>query len=164
MATTYEPIQTHTLVSNSTDIEFATIPSTYTDLVIVAQFKNTTSVDMFLRFNNDSTTKYSNTYLYGNGTTALSSRYSNASGFVLDMAGGGFGTEWGTYIINIMKYANTNIDKNILGRSSFSGISTGTIVGLYRSTSAISSIKLSASTASTIVAGSTFTIYGIKAA
>lgn len=164
MAVTYEPIATTTLGSNNTEIEFPTIPSTYTDLFISAKFKNTTSVDMFLRFNNDTNTNYSNTYLYGNGSTGLTSRYTNASGIILDMGGGGFGTDWGTYNINIMNYSNSTSHKTIIGRSGFYPVHAGMLAGLWRSTSAISSIKISASSANAIVSGSTFTLFGIKAA
>lgn len=164
MPATYESISTTTLGSNTTTVTFSSIPSTYTDLILIAQYSNTTSVDMLLRFNGITTSVYSDTHIYGNGTSPLSYRQSNAGAALLDLGAGGMGTSTGTSFIHVMNYANTNINKAFLTRSSFSAIHTGATVGLWRSTAAINQIDISASTANTIASGGVFTLYGIKAA
>jgi len=164
MPATYEPIATTTLGSNTTTVTFSSIPSTFTDLVLVAQYSNTTSVDMFLRFNGVTTTVYSDTQVYGNGTSALSYRQSNAGAGLLDLGAGGFGTTIGATFIHVMNYANTTTNKTYLTRSSFSAIHTGATVGLWRSTAAINQIDVYSSSANAIASGGVFTLYGIKAA
>jgi len=74
---TYTPIATTTLGSSATSYTFTSIPSTYTDLVIVAQIKGDTTTYLNLRFNGDTGSNYSRTTLSGNGSTASSERRSN---------------------------------------------------------------------------------------
>ena len=163
MPATFEPIASTTLGANTTSVTLSSIPQTFTDLVLVVNFKNTTSVDMFLYFNNVSTSIYSDTQLYGSGTTIASYRQSNAGAGLLDLGALGFGTEWGTTIIQIMNYSNTTTNKTYITRSSFSALSVGATVGLWRSTNAINEIKITSSSANAIASGSTFSLYGIRA-
>lgn len=164
MAKTYEKIATTTLGSASSSITFSSIPSTYTDLVIVTNTQRDASgsgpVGFLAQFNGDTGTNYSVTAMLGNGSTAFTGRESNQTGaFVLTGQDG----IWGNSIINVMNYANTTTNKTLLTRintTSSNGVSL--YVGLWRSTSAINSITLTGSAA--LKAGSTFTIYGIKAA
>jgi len=164
MPATYDSIASTTLGSNQTTVTFSSISASFTDLVLVANFNNTTSVDMFLRFNGVTTTVYSDTQLYGNGSSAASYRQSNASAGLLDLGAGGFGTALGTTIIQIMNYSNTTTNKTYLTRSSFSALAVGATVGLWRSTAAINEVSIFSSSANAIASGSTFTLYGIKAA
>ncbi len=64
--------------------------------------------------------------------------------------------------INVMNYSNTTTYKTILSRSS--DLYTEASVNLWRNTAAITSIIIGAQGAYTFSAGSTFTLYGIKAA
>lgn len=80
MTATYESIETTTLGSAAANITFSSIPSTYTDLVVVYTLKaETASADIYMRFNSDSGSNYSNTILWGNGTSAGSNRFSGAA-------------------------------------------------------------------------------------
>jgi hypothetical protein len=160
---TYTPISSQTLSANTTTVTFSGIPQTYTDLVIVANYNNTTSVDMFIRFNGITTNVYSDTQLYGNGSSAASYRQSNAGAGLLDLGALGFGTGLGTTIIQIMNYSNTTTNKTYLTRSSFSALTVGATVGLWRSTAAINEVSILSSSANAIASGSTFTLYGIGA-
>lgn len=168
MAVTYEPIATTTLGSAAATITFSSIPSTYTDLRLV--FIGTVAVSgdaLSIRFNNDSSTLYSYTILRGNGTTAASSRAANANSIYITNQ---YGTISNTIpqlsAIDIFSYAgstnktflfNINNDQNGLGV-----VSSG--VGLYRSTSAITTVNIVNIFGNNIGAGSTATLYGIKAA
>jgi len=163
MAVTYEPVNTTTLTSAAASVTFSSIPATYTDLYLVAQMQNTGSLQRIdLRFNSDSGSNYSVTRVYGSGSTAVSDRFANASG--IDIA---YVATSGWCIANhsIMNYANTTTYKSIVGRWNSEGNSGYTVglVGLWRSTAAITSIALIPAGVN-FASGSTFTLYGIKAA
>lgn len=159
MPSTYEPIATTTLVSTSAQVDFTSIPSTYTDLILIS---NTIGTATFysLRLNADSTALYSRTRLVGDGTSATSSRQSGQTEIIID---GLNSTNWSMSTIQFMNYSNTTTNKTVLVRTAFPSTDTAAIIGLYRSTAAISSIRLFMNTNSFAV-GSTFTLYGIKAA
>lgn len=155
---TYVPIATTTLGSAVASYTFSSIPSTYTDLVLVVNGSNTGAGGNYIQLNGDTATNYSVTYLYGDGTTAGSSRIStNATPYSLY-----FNTVQSTAILHVMNYANTTTYKTILNRSN-SGDYVSERVTLWRSTAAISSI-LVGNTSYNYTAGTTFTLYGISAA
>lgn len=164
MASTYTPIATQTLGSAQATVTFSSIPSTYTDLVLVTQSAGSTAgQDFKIQFNSDTGTNYSVTLIRGYGTGVTSNRTSNSTYIYLDYSGGSLTTIQDQYNVNIMNYANTTTYKTILTRYSSAANSAEAGVGLWRSTSAINRIDLSM-TAGNLVAGSTFTLYGIKAA
>ena len=158
---TYTPIATTTLGSNQTSITFSSLGS-YTDLILIFNGKTTSTGgwNFFLRFNGDTSTNYSATVIYGDGTTAASARGTNNTS-----TGGWFvdGTNPGTVIANIMNYGNSSTFKTVIGRGNNTGIGTDARVGLWRNTSAITSI-LAYTNGGDWAAGSTFTLYGIAAA
>jgi hypothetical protein len=158
MAVTYEPIATQTVASVSL-VDFTSIPSTYTDLYLVWTATSSANSGYKLQFNSDTGTNYSETYLYGDGTTAVSGRDSNQTGIT---GMGRSGTSQGVGRVNIMNYANTTTYKTALGRGDLASQLTMATVGTWRSTSAITAIRV-APESGTITAG-TFTLYGIKAA
>jgi hypothetical protein len=161
---TYTPIATTTLGSSATSYTFSSIPSTYTDLVLVIQTQWTTSgnSDCGLRFNGDTGSNYSRTYVEGNGTSATSGRGSNENIMYIT---GYFSNTISTQIFQIMNYANTTTYKTAINRESSnpSDSNVGAKVGLWRSTAAINSVTIIGAS-KTFAAGSTFTIYGIAAA
>jgi hypothetical protein len=163
MASTYTPIATTTVSSATTSVTFSSISSTYTDLVLIVSAWGLSGSDAFLRFNGDTGTNYSDTVARGNGTTGSSVRDSNAAG--IDM--GVVSTTAGIYtpmIFNIQSYSSTTLNKTVIGRISNGNSMVTALVGLWRSTAAINSITLVERTSTGWQAGSTFTLYGIKAA
>lgn len=172
MAATYEPIATTTLGSDTTTVTFSSIAGTYTDLVLIMslgeQVSQTNGVRV--RIGNGSTdtgSNYSNTYLIGNGTAASSQRQSNITYFDIAWNASPSST-LGNYnaICNFQNYANTTTYKTALLRVNSSNQSTEAVVGLWRSTSAINIIDIytGGGASNKLLAGSTFTLYGIKAA
>jgi hypothetical protein len=161
MPITYEPIATQTLGSTSASVTFSSIPSTYTDLVLVADFAASAGgVNNGITFNSDTASNYSETDLGGNGTTPSSGKATSASyiraGYVDTTS------ERALSIINLMSYSNSNVFKNVLihwNSDSYVFIRAAT----WRNTNAITSITNTA-IGSTFTAGSIFTLYGIKAA
>lgn len=165
---TYEPIVTTTLGAGAATINLTSIPSTYTDLRIVAGLVTSDSATSWMYFNSTTTTTYSQTQLYGNGTSVLSSNGTNMAH--IDVAHdilGGFtdGVTPNIVLIDIFSYAGSTNKTCLIqypNDKNGSGIIT-TRVGLWRSTSAITTVSFARSSGS-YDAGSFVTIYGIKAA
>lgn len=181
MPATFEPIASQTLGSSASTVEFTSIPSTFTDLVLVCYLRadqvtfNSTNYP-HLRLNGDTGTNYSYTRLYARSTSgswsALSERLSNTSNNGM----GGVSTTssnsniYTPVVYQIMSYANTNVNKTILAAGAQVSNLTNEdgpwrSVALWRSTSAVTSILLRPSQdPSNFVSGCTFSLYGIKAA
>ena len=166
MTATYEKIATTTLGSAAADVTFSSISGSYTDLVLVSSILGTTSTSYSprVRVNSDTGSNYSSTYLYGTGSTASSGRTSGASFIYIGHITGYFTTgQPGTFITQFQNYSNTTTYKTILSRGNNTATDTSAIVGLWRSTSAINAINIQFQSGTNLQAGSTFTLYGIKA-
>ena len=165
---TYEPIQTYTLSSAASSIDFTSIPATYTDLVVVIQYAASISnYNLFVRLNGVSTGSVYSTMNLSNTTVAQND---NTNQILLTQAQGA-GTTMnnpGFAVINIFNYTNTSMNKQIgykAGAQTSSGtaeISFGTAV--YKQTTAVTQVNLSSNSGVNLVAGSRATLYGIKAA
>jgi hypothetical protein len=158
---TYTPLATTTLGSNASDITFSSISGTYTDLVLIVNGYLTVDDNVFLQFNGDTGTNYSMTSLRGDGTSATSARNSSVAQMYL---GGILTTATGNAISSIQNYSNSTTYKTVLTR--MNGVTSGATqarVGLWRSTSAITSVKVGALSGA-FVSGTSFTLYGIAAA
>jgi hypothetical protein len=171
MPATYDKIMTYTAPSSQASYTFTAIPSTYTDLILQFDGALTTLEDyMVIRVGNgsiDSGSNYSHTSLYGNGTNALSQRTSNATYFFQPEP---MNSNRNNSTIHFQNYSNTSTNKTILMRSNTPQSSAGVVgtttaeVALWRSTAAINQIRLLFFASGTFATGSTFTLYGIKAA
>ena len=167
MALTYDPIATTTISGSSTNTyTFSSIPSTYTDLVLAfANFQGTTNYSFALRFNGDSGSNYSYTVLEGNGTSAATGASTSTTGYY-NGATIGFPDSKSNGVFNIMNYSNSTTYKTILGRYNYRGTGLsgmGMSVGTWRNTSAINSVTFFLASGN-FTAGSSATLYGIKAA
>lgn len=163
---TYTLIGSSTLGSAASSVTFSSIPGTYTDLVlVVASVTNASSTNsVFLRFNSDSGSNYSSTFLEGNGTAASSNRLSSRtvidSGYNVGLST----TSVGQVTFNIMDYANATTFKTVISRFAQAvGAAPGTsaTVSLWRSTAAITSVEIRCDVNMGI--GTTFKLYGIEA-
>jgi hypothetical protein len=167
MTSTYEKIATTTLGSAAASYTFSTIPGTYTDLVMIASLTSANDgAGLQFRFNSDSGSNYSNTFLEGSGSSATSSRESNQTSIQISFNVGNNSTNPSASIISINNYSNSTTNKTLLARwnSATGGTYPGTAaaVGLWRDTSAITAIEVFMGSGN-INADSTFTLYGIKA-
>ena len=104
MPTTYEPIQSYTLGSATTGITFSSVPSTYTDLRVVL-VEATDGANLGIRFNSDTASNYSYTYVQGNGSTASSSRGTSATFGLMNGNGTSASPKFGLLEIDIFSYA-----------------------------------------------------------
>jgi hypothetical protein len=171
MPTTYESIATQTLGSTASSVTFSSIPSTYTDLVLVTNYIATSLGNTAqMTFNNDTSSNYSRTYLGAYGTPSSgfgSTRFSSVNNISLAwQVGAASTTNPNLVIYNIMNYSNTTTNKTVLFRFNTMAATLSEVsleVGMWRSTAAINRIDLTSS-ATTFAVGSTFTLYGIKAA
>ena len=166
MATTYDKIATTTLGSSASSITFSSIAASWTDLRLVMTAITSTNSITELQFNGDTGTNYSDTVLYGNGTSAYSAKdtsnnyiytYASTSSSALTIPA--------FYTIDIFSYAGSTYKTALLTGSGDTNNSgrVANIVGLWRSTSAITSVTVLPNSG-TYSTGTTATLYGIKAA
>jgi hypothetical protein len=171
MATnTYVALDKVTVTSSVTSVTLnmgSTLSQAYTDLVLVANTivpTGNTFPECSLRFNGDTGSNYSSTYLLGLGSgSGVSGRASNITyadcGYLTSNSGNP-----NTRIINIMNYSNTTTNKTVISRgSSDNGGQVIAYANLWRNTAAITSITVFTQ-GGTYAAGSTFSLYGIAAA
>jgi hypothetical protein len=166
MPITYEPITTTTLSSAAATITLSSIPATYTDLRIVffgIELENST-ISKRIRFNGDTGTNYSNLKMGGNGSTVYSNFQANEAGirFASDQVADGTNRTLSTF--DIFSYAGSTHKTTLISTASDQN-GAGYVqrtAGLYRSTSAITSITFFFLNSSTWATGTSVTIYGIK--
>ena len=167
MATTYEAIATVTVGSGgAANIEFTSIPATYTDLkLVVSARENTAAVSnrMFLSFNS-STTNFSWKRLRGNGSTADSYSESTRDLYGTSNGGGATTSTFSNFELYIPNYTSSNnkswsVDSVVEQNDATNNILVF-FAGLWSNTSAITSIALSGD--GNFVQYSTATLYGIK--
>lgn len=168
MPVTYEPIATVTLGSDSQPITFSSIPSTYTDLrlVLVIRKNATTATNVQLRFNGDTAGNYSYTGLFADGASVSSYKQINQSQMAIWVAAVFAAGDIALITADIFSYAGST-NKTVLSTGSIDRNGSGYVdrtVGLWRSTAAVGSITLFDTSSRTFGAGTTATLYGIKAA
>lgn len=159
MTATYDCIATTTLGSDAASITFSNISGSYTDLVVVMNGRNASQNDNWrFTLNDDNGSTYSYTSLVGNGSTASSSRSPNANPMYI----GGISTgNIGTNIAHINNYSNTTTFKTVISRSGAADNNASAWVNMWRSTNAITKIKIDCGTGN-LASGTSATIYGIK--
>jgi hypothetical protein len=159
MPITYTTIATTTFASASTSYTFNSIPSTYTDLVLVMSTKfggSATGLNILLNGDSGSNYAYMRAYGYSatissEGQVALTTPGSIA---IVD-------TGMNTIIANFQNYKNTNVFKSIIAKHAGNEY-LDWYSSLWASTAAINSIQIYAG--SNFDIGTNFTLYGITAA
>jgi len=169
-----EPIASVTLMSNGY-VEFTSIPQNYQDLYLVVNARAVTTsgdsgtsnqalTDMYF---NDVTTNYSNRFLIGDGSSATSPTATNQTNCYLGYIPNGSATTGalGSVVAHVLNYTNTSVFKTVLSRSASDVNGSGRsvlAVNLWRNTAAITKTTVYCSSTN-FTAGSTVTLYGIKA-
>lgn len=167
MPSTYTPIASVTLSSTASTVVFSSIPSTYTDLIIISDARAATNASLSLYFNSDTGTNYSYTVLDAEGTAIQANRQTNTTGIQVASWSIGMGSTTipTPAITHINNYSNTTTNKPVITRSgainASNTVSVDIFSGAWRSTAAISTVTIQGNT---IAVGSVFTLYGIKAA
>jgi len=172
MALTYQAIATTTVGSGgAANIEFTSIPGTYTDLYILYSLRsnNASVFDNIIFTVNNSTSTYNERLLYGDGSSAASAipgggRTSNIQ-FLYTNGANATSNTFANGSIYIPNYAGSTY-KSISFDSVTENNATSAIAalnaGIWSTTSAITSIKLTGNNSTNFVQYSTATLYGIK--
>ena len=163
MPTTYEPIATNTLGSAASSVTFSSISGTYTDLILIGSYANSVNANTYIQVGNgslDTGSNYSMTYLSGNGSSGISGRDTSTTYMDLAFA---LANAQANIIYHFMNYSNTTTNKTVLARNNDASVQVTARVALWRSTVAINTIKVYPASGN-FNTGSTFSLYGIKAA
>jgi hypothetical protein len=167
MATTYEAIATVTVGSGgAANIEFTSIPGTYTDLVLKISGRHDASSDqgIFIKFNG-STSNRSHRYVAGNGTTPESS--SGTDGYIGSIQGtNATASTFNNTEVYIPNYASSNNKSSSIDNVTENNATTAyanLVAGLWSDSAAITSIAITVGNGTqNFVQYSTATLYGIK--
>ena len=165
----FESIATVTVGSGgAANVEFTSIPATYTHLQLRITARSTGSLDVIYRLNSDTTaSNYRTHLLYGDGSGATSATIPNEA-YITDIASTStIADTFGVAVVDFLDYANTNKYKvsRSLGGFDRNG-ATGYILlisSLWQNTNAITSIKMNPITGS-FAQYSHFALYGCKSA
>ena len=157
----YTLIATQTLVAPSGTVTFSNIPGTFKDLVLEVVASNSNGAFGVDVRPNGVSSSLSQTLLTGSGTAAASARTTNAGTWYSAYLGGlGSSNGESQFTVNFMSYANTNVNKTALIRFGRAAGEVNASVGLWNSTSAITSILIASGV--TLNAGSTFKLWGVS--
>ena len=171
-ATSYESIATVTVGSGgASNVEFTSIPGTYTHLqirLIARESASVTNDYIYSQFNGDTASNYATHQLSGDGSSAGAGAFTSiAQNFLQRITGANASSSiFGTMIIDVLDYANTNKYKTIRQLGGFDANGSGLIYfvsGLWQNTNAITSIKITPGQGN-FVQYSHFALYGIKSA
>jgi hypothetical protein len=160
---TYVALQNQTFATAASSITLSSIPQDYTDLVLVVNcgFDAIGSSFVF-QFNGVTTYTYSYTY-FAAGIYGLTSGRNSFLGINAynDSGGSDLGLK-SNVILSLQNYSNTTTFKTCIFRGNTDLEVAGT-VGLFRNTDAVTSISVSMPYGGNIQAGTTLSLYGIKA-
>lgn len=173
MPVTYVNIASSTVGSATSTVTFSSIPSTYTDLVLLGSIRDTEGAanvqNLRIRLNNDSTTLYSFTQLQGNGSAAIVDIATGRTNFLVNQGTNSTGSTANTfasfelYLPNYLSSTNKPASLFSFTENSATQAYINATAQLYRSTSTISRIDiLSSAGNNTIAVNSSFYLYGIK--
>ena len=171
MATTYTLISSYTASGTVSSITLSSIPSTYTDLVVLGSTRSSSGATAaYVQINSNTGNNYSFTRIRATGTAATSAR-SAATG----PAGGSLGSYpgWSTatantfdnlelYIPNYLASQNKQLGWWGVNENNATAAYIITSAILYQNTTAISSLTFAPSDGTNYIAGSSFYLYGIK--
>lgn len=169
MATTFTLISSNTLSASAASITFSSIPSTYTDLCLKFSARSTGG-DFYsrLEFNSDTANNYSAIILRGTGSAAAS--LTNASRANTTIYSGVNNSSYtaGTfangeiYIPNYNSSSSKQIGSFAVMENNGATSYMATNAGLYRGTSAITSLQLLIDSGFSFDVDSSFYLYGIS--
>lgn len=165
MPATYEPIATTTTSTNQTSVTLSSIPSTYTDLVLIVSNIRPTGSGMNFRLwvNGDTNFNFAYANMWGNGASVGSQFFTNQT-LNLNYGNQTLSTSVPTIaIVNFFSYASTSMNKTFL--STFANDQNGagthtTQVNMWNNTAAINSITAYGNGAD-LAAGLVLSLYGI---
>ena len=162
-------IQHQELASAQASITFSSIPQTFTDLYLVCSLRYSGSfgiANVTFRLNGSSSSIYSERMLYTSSGSVLSASTSNIDRFDFSYAPGATNTASTfssnqfyipNYTSSVAKSVSSEVSVESNGTPYFEAI----VAGLFNSSSAITSLTLTAQENSTFAQYSSATLYGI---
>jgi hypothetical protein len=164
MANTYTLIEAKTLGSNVASVTYSSIPSTFTDLTLLASVRSTrayTIDDLVIQFNSSSGS-HSCKILYGTGASTFSGSTSDirASAAANNETSNVY-SNTNFYIPNYTSANYKSVSADSVNENNATEAWATLTAGLWSSTAAITSITLFANNGN-LMAGSTFYLYGIS--
>jgi hypothetical protein len=168
------PLQVVTVGSSgASSVTFSNIPNTYSHLQIrlIARtsYVGENSTGLKIQFNSDTGSNYSWHRVYGDGGSAFAGAGTNQTVMRIDRmpATSVNSSIFGTAVVDILDYANTNKYKTIRSLGGWDSNGAGWAAfnsGSWRNTNAVTSIQIADADSTTIPQYSSFALYGIKAA
>jgi hypothetical protein len=164
MANTYIQIGSTVTVGSggAANIEFASIPATYTDLLLFVSARSSTTNDYYRININSSASNFSGLYLGSTGTSVVTGSSSPAfgrmtqSGYTANTFGNDF---W--YLPNYTSSNNKSISVDAVTENNSSTSYLDFVAGLWSQSAAITNIKFVPNTGN-FAQYTTATLYGIK--
>ena len=169
MPSTYTLISSNVLGSSAASVTFSAIPSTYTDLVVRASVNQSGGGTQYLyiTYNGNTSSVYSNTTLQANGSAASSIRDAASAptaNYGTQIGGTGY-DGFNSFELYVPNYGvSQNKPSSIFNAgedNASSPVWMNASAMLFASTTAISSIAFSLG-GGNFVSGSSFYLYGIK--
>jgi hypothetical protein len=166
----YASIATFTLGSAQSSVTFSSIPSTYTHLQlrILSQRTDANGDGLLIQFNSDTGNNYGSHYFNGNGASVGAGTLNTgvwATGCYTGFSSGTSASAFAGTVCDILDYTNTSKYTSTRALSGWSNISNsegvGISSGLWRSTSAVTSIKI-IDPSTNLNTNSSYALYGIK--
>ena len=163
----YELIETVTLTSAASSIEFTSIPQDGVDLLLKYSLrKDGTFEASYLQFNSDTGSNYNFIRLYGNGSSAAST--SGASQTFMLIGSNSISTDTsntfgngGLVVSNYTGNTNKSVSSDSVSENNSTTAYQYLVAGSYSTSSAISSLKI-VPVSGNYVAGSTASLYKIS--
>lgn len=162
---TYVALDKITVGSAVANVTFTSIPQGYTDLVLVANYGTTVAGNSIrIRVGNnsiDASANYSYTFMYGTGSSAISTGYAGDTSMYAGYAS--TTNIQNTQVINFPNYSNATTKKTILGRVNDPSSATVEVLGIWNASPvAINQIRV-LTLGDNFASGTTFSLYGIAA-
>jgi len=170
----FESISTVTVDTAQSTISFTSIPATYKHLQLRVSARSTyADTESFLKvnFNGDTGSNYPNHFLTGDGTNTGGYGYSTsqyAYAFLSSYpAANATSSIFGSAIIDILDYKNTNKNKTVRSFGGFDRNNAGIVrlnSSVWLSANAITSISITDYRTGNFAQYSSFALYGIRTA
>jgi len=165
----YDSIATVTVGAGGTSYaEFTSIPSTYQHLQIRAIVRSSSGGYAGVTFNSDTGNNYASHELYGNGSSASAGAYTTRADIpLMPSATSSAASTFTALIIDVLDYANTSKYKTLRSLEGWDANGSGYVElqsGLWQSTSAISTLRITCAYGQSWQQYSSFALYGIKSA
>jgi hypothetical protein len=161
-------IAQHALSSPAASVTFASIPGTFTNLLLVVSAASSgaaTADTITLQFNGDTGSNYAYCFFLINpGGTNTGGNNSTTSINVADISAANLSVQLGDVVIELPGYASTVLAKGVICDSVLNDgsflITRESYGGAWKSTAAITSITAALASGDNFITGSVFTLYG----